>query len=87
MIDAQTTKNTDTTAEKGYDSGKRYQVLSAMLAFDSNGLPHALHITTASISDKGGACNMVTTHREDLRHVQKVLIDGGYIGQPFADAM
>lgn len=52
---------------------------------DSRGLPHLLHVTTANISDKAGAKEMLLAAAERLGKVAGVLVDGGYNGQPFAD--
>jgi transposase len=47
--------------------------------------PHAIHVTTANISDKAGAVEMFEKARTFLPRVENILCDGGYIGQPFAD--
>lgn len=57
------------------------------IAVDTQGLPHAIHLTTANISDKAGALAMITTQRSELCATKNVLVDGGYQGQPFADAI
>lgn len=87
IIDAQSVKNTDTAKEKGYDSGKKVSGIKRHIAVDTNGLPHAAHVTTANVSDKAGARILVTSHQDELQHVKKILVDGGYMGKPFADAM
>ncbi len=87
IIDAQSVKNTDTAKEKGYDGGKKVSGIKRHIAVDSNGLLHAAHVTTANISDKAGAKTLVTTHQAELQQVEKVLVDGSYIGQPFADTI
>lgn len=80
-------KNTDTAKEKGYDAGKKVSGIKRHIAVDSNGLPHAIHVTTANISDKAGAREMLELGKKSLCHVVKVLCDGGYTGKPFADAV
>jgi transposase len=87
IIDAQSVKNTDTAKEKGYDGGKLVSGIKRHIAVDTNGLLHAAHVTTANISDKAGAKEMVSSNAAELQQVEKVLVDGGYIGQPFADAI
>jgi len=87
IIDAQSVKNTDTAKEKGYDAGKKVSGIKRHIAVDTNGLPHAIHATTANVSDKAGARAMVAAYQEDLQQVEKVLVDGGYRGRPFADAI
>lgn len=52
---------------------------------DTEGLPHALYVTTANISDKAGAIEMIEFSRFSLSRVSNILCDGGYIGKPFAD--
>jgi transposase len=57
------------------------------IAVDTNGFPHAIHVTTANISDKAGAIEMFEESRDraSLPRVENILLDGGYTGQPFAD--
>ncbi|KAG6559579.1 hypothetical protein RHOW815_000393 [Candidatus Rhabdochlamydia sp. W815] len=49
IIDAQSVKNTDTSEKKGYDAEKKISGIKRHIAFDTQGLPHAIHITTANI--------------------------------------
>ena len=86
-MDAQSVKNTDCAKEKGYDAGKKVSGIKRHIAVDTNGLPHALLVTTANISDKAGAIDMLRNGKENLSCVEAVLCDGGYIGQPFADSV
>ena len=55
MVDAQSVKNTDTAREKGYDAGKKVAGIKRHIVVDTQGLPHAIAITTANISDRAGA--------------------------------
>ena len=84
IIDAQSVKNTDPAELKGYDGGKKISGIKRHLAVDSRGLPHMLHLTTANISDKAGAIEMITARGDHFQGVEKVLVDGGYSGEPFA---
>ena len=59
IIDAQSVKNTDTAENKGYDAGKKVSGIKRHIAVDTQGLPHAIHITTANITDREGAIVMV----------------------------
>ena len=54
------------------------------IAVDTEGLPHAIHITTASTTHRAGALAMFDQHRDGLIEVRKVLVDGGCTGKPFA---
>ena len=50
MLDAQSVKNTDTAALKGYDAGKRVSGIKRHIAVDTQELPHAIAVTTAGVS-------------------------------------
>jgi transposase len=57
------------------------------LGVDTNGLPHAIHVTTANVTDRAGALAAFTLHKAGLGKVRNVLVDGGYTGEPFAAAV
>lgn len=84
IVDAQSVKNTDTAERKGYDAGKKVSGIKRHIAVDTEGLPHAIHITTANVTDRDGAILMITEARNNLDEVLNVLVDGGYSGEPFA---
>ena len=77
-MDAQSVKNTDTAGEKGYDGGKQVSGIKRHIAVDTNGLPHAIHVTTANVTDRAGALEAFDLRKGNLSLVQKVLVDGGY---------
>jgi transposase len=54
---------------------------------DTIGLPHAISVTTADVTDRDGAVGMFTEFRSNLTRVLKVLVDGGYTGETFANAI
>lgn len=89
IIDAQSVKNTDTAEEKGYDAGKKVSGIKRHIAVDTQGLPHAIGITTANVTDREGA--LITLfggkHQQRLKQVKKVLVDGGYTGEKFANCI
>lgn len=87
IIDAQSVKNTDSAREKGYDAGKKVSGIKRHIAVDTNGLPHAIEVTTANVTDRDGAIEMMKRHRENLSDVEKILVDGGYSGEKFACAI
>ena len=86
-MDAQSVKNTDSAENKGYDSGKKVSGIKRHIAVDAQGLPHAIHVTTANVTDRAGALAIFDQRRADLSRVQQVLVDGGYTGKPFAAAV
>ena len=87
IVDSQSVKNTDTAEQKGYDAGKKVSGIKRHIAVDTPGLPHAIPVTTADVTDRAGALAMFDENRSDLNRVQNVLVDGGYTGKPFAAAV
>ena len=87
IVDAQSVKNTDSAREKGYDAGKKVSGIKRHIAVDTQGLPHAIAVTTAEVTDRKGALLALGRCAPDLQAVQSILADGGYIGQPFALAV
>lgn len=86
-MDAQSVKNTDTAREKGYDAGKKVSGIKRHIAVDILGLPHALAVTTANVTDRAGALLAFARNQEALSEVKKVLADSSYTGDPFAIAV
>ena len=84
IVDAQSVKNADTAEEKGYDGGKKVSGIKRHIAVDTNGLPHAVCITTADVTDRDGAIEGFTLFKNNLSSVKNVLGDGGYSGDTFA---
>lgn len=77
-------KNTDTAERKGYDAGKKISGIKRHIAVDTEGLPHAIHITTAEATDRSSAIEMVKNAKENLSEVKNIVVDGGYTGDNFA---
>jgi len=48
IVDSQSVPNADTASVQGYDGGKKVSGIKRHLAVDANGLPHAIHVTTAT---------------------------------------
>ncbi len=87
IVDAQSVKNTDSAERKGYDAGKKVSGIKRPIAVDTQGLPHAVAITTANVTDRKGALAAMERCASNLQSVQSVLVDGGYTGRPFAEAV
>lgn len=85
IVDSQSVKNTDTAKQKGYDAGKKVSGIKRHIAVDTQGLPHAVHVTTANITDRDGAVAMMNNAKGNLSRVKNVLVDGGYTGEKFAE--
>ncbi len=86
-MDAQSVKNTDTAERKGYDAGKKVSGIKRHIVVDTQGLPHAVAVTTADVTDRQGALQALKRSKTDLIGVQSLLVDGGYVGQPFAQGV
>lgn len=87
IVDAQSIQNTDTAEEKGYDAGKKVSGIKRHIAVDTQGLPHAIAVTTANITDREGALIAFEAGKENLSEVENVLTDGGYTGEKFAKSV
>ena len=87
IIDAQSVPNADTAEEKGYDAFKHISGIKRHIVVDTQGLPHALLVTTANVTDRNGALEMLVLNLDNLCCVRKFLVDGGYSGEPFAYAV
>ena len=87
IVDAQSVKNTDTAALKGYDAGKKVSGIKRHIGVDSQGLPHAVAVTTAEVTDRKGALQAMRRCKSSLGTVQSVLADSGYTGKPFAQGV
>ena len=85
IVDAQSVKNTESASQKGYDAGKKVSGIKRHIVVDTNGLPHAISVTTADVTDRDGAIQAIEANKKHLRKVKKILADGGYTGKPFAE--
>jgi hypothetical protein len=56
IVDAQSVKNTDTADRKGYDAAKKVSGIKRHIAVDTQGLPHAIAVTTAEVTDREAHC-------------------------------
>jgi transposase len=84
IVDAQSVKNTDTAGQKGYDAGKKVSGIKRHMAVDTQGLPHAIAVTTAEVTDGKGALQALERCKPNVGQVQSLLCDSGYTGEPFA---
>ena len=87
IVDAQSVKNTDTANQKGYDAGKKVSGIKRHIAVDTQGFPHAIAVTTADVTDRQGVLQALSARNSSLTDVTSVLADGGYTGEPFAEAI
>ena len=54
------------------------------IAVDSQGLPHAISVTTAYITDRNGASELFKINKNNLTDVKNIIADFGYSGENFA---
>ena len=87
IVDAQSVKNTDTAGSKGYDAGKKVSGIKRHIAVDTQGLPHAIAVTTAEVTDRKGALQALKRCKPSLGRVQSLLCDSSYTGKPFAQGV
>ena len=86
-MDAQSVKNTDTAGSKGYAAGKKVSGIKRHIGMDTQGLPHAIAVTTAEVTDRKGALQALQRCKDSLDQVHSVLADSGYVGEPFAQGV
>lgn len=77
-------KNADTAQRKGDDAGKKVSGIKRHLVVDTQGLPHAIEVSTADVTDREGALWTLLLNVDTLSAVVKLLVDGAYTGEPFA---
>ena len=82
IVDSQSVKNTDSAGNKGYDAGKKVSGIKRHIAVDTQGLPHAIHITTANVTDRAGALAMFDRHRDGLTRCRTCWWMGATPGSP-----
>ena len=90
ILDSKTISNADTAWVKGYDAGKKKSGIKLHIGVDILGLPHTILITPADVNDRTGALQMLSFYKirtKKLEKVKKVLADGGYTGEKFANAV
>jgi transposase len=66
---------------------KKVSGIKIHIGVDTLGLPHAIRVTTADVTDRTDAIQMYEKFAPNLVSIIKVLCDGGYTGKPFADAI
>jgi len=87
IVDAQSVKNIDCVRGKGYRAGEKLSGIKRHIAVDSQGLPHAIVVTTAEVTDihSGKVIEAIRRNRGNLLSVARVLVDGSYTVQLFAE--
>jgi transposase len=66
---------------------KKVSGIKIHIGTDTCSLPNAIHVTIASVTDRDGAIEMLKKYAPNLSNVLKILCDGGYTGENFANAV
>ena len=66
------------------DAGKKISGIKRHIAVDSQGLPHAISVTTADVTYRNGAIELLKINKNNLTDVKNVMADFGYAGENFA---
>ena len=66
------------------DAGKKISGIKRHIAVDSQGLPHAISVTTADVTGRNGAIELLKINKNNLTDVKNVMADFGYSGENFA---
>ncbi|WP_244171274.1 IS5 family transposase, partial [Xanthomonas populi] len=56
-------------------------------SLDTQGLPHAIAVTTAEVTDRQGALLALERNKQNVKRLKGLLCDRGYIGDPFAQGV
>ena len=60
---------------------RRYRGIKRHIAVDTQGLPHAIAVTTADVNERSGALLMFLLNDDSLSEVRNVPVDGAYTGE------
>lgn len=78
-LDSQSTKKVAfTNQDTGIDGGKKVNGRKRHLAVDTLGLPWAICVTAANVSDNQGGCELIDRLTGKVPRMQKIAADHGY---------
>ena len=89
IVDSQSVKSSECSAERGYDAGKKITGRKRHLLVDTIGLVLLVMVLPANIQDRDGARQLLEKHfgRRPRRRVKHLWADGGYAGTLVAWAL
>ena len=87
ITDSKSTKNSSFSEEKGYDAGKKVSGVKLHIVVDILGLPLAILVTTADVTDRNGAIELLQKNKDALMCLETLMVDGGYTGEKFSNAV
>jgi putative transposase len=77
-LDSQSVKTAHVTGERGFDSGKLVKGRKRHLLVDTMGLILAVLVTSANLSERAGAEQLLPKLTGVCKKLQRVWVDGGY---------
>ena len=86
-MDVQRVKNSDIDSQKGDDTAKKVSGIKRHLAVDTQGFAHGVAVTTAEMPDRKGALFALQQEQTELRQVQCVLCESGYVATPLSQGV
>lgn len=66
IVDAHSIQNSDIAESNDYDAGKNILESNDIFLLDTNGLPHALSVTTVNVTDNSGAILVFEVAKRNL---------------------
>lgn len=81
IIDSQSVKTIGPGDERGFDGGKRVKGRKRFLAVDTLGLPLAVMVMAASVSEPAGGVELLDELHKRFPSLQKVWADSAYCGE------
>jgi putative transposase len=86
VMDAQSVKTVEESAGiSGYDGGKQVKGRKRHLLVDTLGLPIAIYVTPADLSDPAGARKLLAGLKFRVPRLQKIWADAAYRGKDLTD--
>lgn len=85
IIDSQSVKTVQHCEKNGYDGGKKIKGRKRFILVDTLGLIHSLVVCPANISEVAGAKLILEPLKNTFTRMEKIIADGGYMGQPIID--
>lgn len=86
VMDAQSVKTVEESGPiSGYDGGKQVNGRKRHLLVDTLGLPIAIHVTSADLSDPAGARKLLAGLAFRVPRLKKIWADAAYRGKELAD--
>lgn len=84
ILDSQSVKSDPHGGEVGFDAGKRIKGRKRHMLVDTMGLLLGIHVTAASVPEREGGQGLLARVLSCLAALRLIWVDGGYVGEKFA---